>query len=386
MLNQLSNAQEESLNILAKLILLGVAAMMIYAASSWDVTLSFSIFSVSFLLAGAAITLGALTGFMFGIPRSSQLNTSNNVDDKGKEAIHYQANTNLEQISDWLTKILVGAGLTQITVIPGSIQNVAEYASKGMGNSTSSIYAGSILIFFFVTGFLYGFLWTRLILPKAMKATDDDLKDLAVKTLGVLGAVEPQLDAAGKSSLDNLRQQTERALASLEPERNSKKNIDSLIKEYEQTRAIMPFGYERTAKMAAIVSRMRSASYNLAFKPADIIKLFKNGQEGARIAAIAFGEVKPDAALFEILQEALDKSKSAFEQYHSLKALESVLPQLEEKQKKLLIQIIGEQKTHGLIAQGQDRKVIANRILQKLGVSTIEDVKNGGTEDISTKP
>jgi hypothetical protein len=136
MLNQPSNAQEESLDILAKLILFGVAAMMIYAASSWDSTLSFSIFSVSFLLAGAAITMGALTGFLFGIPRSSQLNLSGSVEDKGKDKVHYQANTNLEQISDWLTKILVGAGLTQITVIPrggqrGGRGDVACWGQRG---------------------------------------------------------------------------------------------------------------------------------------------------------------------------------------------------------------------------------------------------------------
>ncbi len=32
--------------------------------------------------------------------------------------VNYRSNTNLEQISDWLTKILVGVGLTQQTFFP----------------------------------------------------------------------------------------------------------------------------------------------------------------------------------------------------------------------------------------------------------------------------
>src|SRR5690242_16782606 len=45
--------------------------------------------------AGAFFAVGMSAGFIFGIPRGS----------------HKYVNSNLEQISDWLTKILVGVGL-----------------------------------------------------------------------------------------------------------------------------------------------------------------------------------------------------------------------------------------------------------------------------------
>src|SRR6185503_13654313 len=59
------------------------------------------------LVALAPAAVGALLGFVFGIPKTLQSNAPPAAD--GKAA--YQVNTNLEQISDWLTKMLVGVGL-----------------------------------------------------------------------------------------------------------------------------------------------------------------------------------------------------------------------------------------------------------------------------------
>src|SRR5262245_8259356 len=49
------------------------------------------------LLAGAAALVGALLGFLFGIPRTLQADPSH--PEEGRSTV----NTNLEQISDWLT-------------------------------------------------------------------------------------------------------------------------------------------------------------------------------------------------------------------------------------------------------------------------------------------
>lgn len=66
------------------------------------------------LIASASFLAGGLVGFLFGIPRAVQGSTA------PSGATQYQANTNLEQVSDWLTKIIVGVGLVQIgRVIPG---------------------------------------------------------------------------------------------------------------------------------------------------------------------------------------------------------------------------------------------------------------------------
>ena len=70
------------------------------------------------VVAAAAAFTGALFGFIFGVPRVLASDRP-----QGRSSSLYGgsapivANTNLEQISDWLTKILVGVGLTQFALI-----------------------------------------------------------------------------------------------------------------------------------------------------------------------------------------------------------------------------------------------------------------------------
>lgn len=52
-------------------------------------------------------------GFVFGIPR---INTTDAVV-IGRPPRLVRPNSNLEQISDWLTKILVGVSLTQLLIL-----------------------------------------------------------------------------------------------------------------------------------------------------------------------------------------------------------------------------------------------------------------------------
>src|SRR5215467_1406061 len=95
-----------------------------------------AVLSNSALLGAAFASIGALLGFIFGIPRSpkvqaatqgatqppstpsgSSTSTAAQPDDN-----RFTPNTNLEEISDWLTKILVGAGLVQLAVLPQQLK------------------------------------------------------------------------------------------------------------------------------------------------------------------------------------------------------------------------------------------------------------------------
>lgn len=218
MLKRLPVERNDSLWLLGKLIQAGVAVLLFHAASYGQARLFFSIAGVSLLLAGAAVTFGGLVGFVFGIPRSANADsgTGKGDRDKEREGSGYRPNTNLEQISDWLTKILVGAGLTQLTVFPEKLQTLFEYAAGQMGDCggcSSSIYAGSVIIFFFVSGFMYAFLWTRLNLAREMKRADDDLADLLARSMGALGAMEQKFDEGDRENFQMLMHQTEKVLA-----------------------------------------------------------------------------------------------------------------------------------------------------------------------------
>jgi hypothetical protein len=137
---------------------------------------------VGLLVAGASAMAGGLLGFLFGIPRSLQTGngvaaqseqTGNRAAAANEQAVTYRANTNLEQISDWLTKILVGVGLTQLTAIPEKLKSLAVFLSPGFSSvQHPDVMAMVVVIYFTISGFLFGYLWTRLFLGEALREAD----------------------------------------------------------------------------------------------------------------------------------------------------------------------------------------------------------------------
>jgi len=68
----------------------------------------------------------------------NQLSAGNEsqVDETQHQDIRYQPSTSLEQISDWLTKIIVGLALVDIAKIPGKLDALASYIASGIGGSS----------------------------------------------------------------------------------------------------------------------------------------------------------------------------------------------------------------------------------------------------------
>jgi hypothetical protein len=77
--------------------------------------LVFAKLSVGLLAAFAASAVGGMIGFLFGVPKGPS-----DSNDQQRSGFYYRPNTNLEQVSDWLTKIIVGVGLIQFRAI-GSV-------------------------------------------------------------------------------------------------------------------------------------------------------------------------------------------------------------------------------------------------------------------------
>lgn len=166
-----------ALIVIAWLHLAGVVAIAIHAMTTTSLASAMSSLSVGVLVSGACAVTGALGGFLFGIPRSLQGQPT--TDEGGLESkpnaqsVSYRANTNLEQISDWLTKILIGVGLTQLSSIPMKLRAVSGFVAPSLGSSQSSIViAAAIIVYFLVFGFLFGYLWTRLFLAGALRNAD----------------------------------------------------------------------------------------------------------------------------------------------------------------------------------------------------------------------
>lgn len=155
---------------LAGAMTLGLGAIVLFTTTVPNTGGRWASAAAAFLLAGACLLSGGLVGFLFGIPRALQ-NDEEERDDSGRS--RYRANTNLEQISDWLTKILVGVGLTQLGALPGWVAGIAERWRDPLGGSAlAEVFVLVLLVYFLTCGFLFGYLWTRLFLLGALTRAD----------------------------------------------------------------------------------------------------------------------------------------------------------------------------------------------------------------------
>jgi hypothetical protein len=139
------------------------------------------------LLSGASLIVGTVLGFIFGIPRSLSSTSAaiaQNVIAGGSpqsSALNVLPNTNLEQLSDWLTKILVGVGLTQITQLPPYLQGLSKsfdiiFAPLAYGG----IVALSIMAAFGFGGFIWAYFESRTSLMKVFGDDDGSASSAAI--------------------------------------------------------------------------------------------------------------------------------------------------------------------------------------------------------------
>jgi hypothetical protein len=171
-----------ALRRVAGIMLCGLAVIVLFSMSAGNLWTSLGIASLGLGVAGASSLTGGLLGFLFGIPRALQIgetapsqspSAGQTASNTNGQNVSYRANTNLEQISDWLTKILVGVGLTQLIVLPEKLQALGLFLAPGFGAVPHpNVMAIVIVLYFSVSGFLFGYLWTRLFLAGALREAD----------------------------------------------------------------------------------------------------------------------------------------------------------------------------------------------------------------------
>ncbi|HEY5183713.1 MAG TPA: hypothetical protein VIM19_02145 [Actinomycetes bacterium] len=81
----------------------------------------------------------------------------------------FTPSTNLAEVSDWLTKLLLGAGLVQLTHLGAPVASLINSVASGLEGGTTTepsgsatVIAGAILITYTVLGFLVGYVLTTL--------------------------------------------------------------------------------------------------------------------------------------------------------------------------------------------------------------------------------
>ncbi len=344
-------------NVVTLFTVLGVLGLIILSLSSepskgW--TGASQVFGKLAIYAGGCFGVGALVGFLFGIPRSLQGKvpgkgasgkdgtSGNDAGSPGRDPLKqtlgsgqtevedraiYATNTNLEDISDWLTKIIVGLGLINLKVIPGKLKALAWYFSE-YGNGPIPESASLALILYFSTcGFFLAYLMTRLFLTGAFSRADLAAMNRRSKIIASATAAMEEAEVSPHSEQGGdvepliekqiSRAQSIAAIAGTLDKQSFLRELEALAKRYEALRATMKASDERTAQLEAVASGIRSyalANYSL------LEHFIGSVSPGERLIAVLFLEVKPDCKYVNWLAERFSEDK-AFIQYHAAVAL-----------------------------------------------------------------
>ena len=169
---------------------LGGLCLALFAASSGN---GMGVFATLAMIGAAAYSIGMLTGFLFGIPRTVQEMPEERKEHAmptGVDTRNYPItskitrqktliNTNLEQVSDWLTKIIVGVGLVEFGKIKNFVAQLSTSLAGDMGNiQYARPFLTACILACLVFGFGAGYLLTRLWLSGAFAETSEDVETI----------------------------------------------------------------------------------------------------------------------------------------------------------------------------------------------------------------
>ena len=195
---------------------------------------------------------GMLLGFLFGIPRTLPSGTVNmappedrgngksratddtsaapgNADTNAATSSNtlflgtptpMEINSNLVEVSDWLTKIIVGVGLIELKSLPGSARSMAAFIAPSLATDTPTAMAvvGGIMLFFSVHGFLIGYLLTRIYLSIMIKRADSLVKNESVRLESGKEIEVTELSRLQQKSLDDMQEAVTQLLLAHPPD------------------------------------------------------------------------------------------------------------------------------------------------------------------------
>jgi hypothetical protein len=117
---------------------------------------------IALLVAFTTFLVGAFGGFLLGVPRVVSSGQAQHT-----AGLQYAPSTNLAEVSDWLTKLLLGAGLVQLTHLGAPIGSLIDSVARSLNPASSpgsfasaQVMAGAILFGYIAVGLLDGYLMT----------------------------------------------------------------------------------------------------------------------------------------------------------------------------------------------------------------------------------
>jgi hypothetical protein len=264
---------------------------------------------------------GFVIGFLFGIPKTRQEQSQTNASGTPSSAAQgVVPNTNLEQISDWLTKVLVGVGLTQIAKIGDGLWSFARSFRSALGAPQSAEpFVVGLVVYFVLCGFLSGYFWTRLFLAGAFVLADQDLSIIRNTAAEARGEAESARDLAEAA----LAQVSTTVLAPIRDRESMDIRLSRLVERYNLIRAEMKAGDTRTSEMNRVFTEMiQVVPFARGF---NISEALKSPDGGTRLAAYARLYTQPEPELLaELVESVTLPEEKPFAQVWGLRAIAKV--------------------------------------------------------------
>lgn len=352
--NQIDRASIVIARICLGVVLVGVIIVLVYCNT-------YSGKATIFAWMLACLLVGTFIGFLFGIPKilqgggqnpppppptgtaASQGATGTNPPTPPPSptatGISYQqqVNTNLTEISDWLTKIIVGLGLVNLKQIPAYLDKYAgilagalfkSATAKGVMEPLAFAFSYGTIIGYTILGFLFGYISTRVYLSTIFLTADRRSLDLD-KALTEITATKAAVDSANlKAEFALVNATTAPATQAGNPatpnvQPTAAKTLTQLINEYNDIRQTMKPSSNRTSRMTEVIVQMvRIAPLTENF---DLIAMLKDNDNGNRLAAYAYLYARPDYARLGDLVEALIADRAPFNQFWAIQSLGKVI-------------------------------------------------------------
>lgn len=114
------------------------------------------------------------------------------------------------------------------------------------------------------------------------------------------------------------------------------------------------------------MTEARRLSKSDAFESADVATWFDEGTPEARITALGLMQGNARLRDFEVALDAIDDSRSAFEQYHGLRLAEMMAPELTPMQRAQVIVVVDRALRSFRVRRDSDRHTTAKRLLAAL--------------------
>ncbi|MBI3445784.1 MAG: tetratricopeptide repeat protein [Magnetospirillum sp.] len=155
------------------------------------------VLGLGLIFAGASAVGGWIFGLLFGIPKSVPQAIPETGSGGGSRPMG-KVNTNLEEISDWLTKTIVGVTLTGLTTLPSYVwQSAGKLNTFGFGwPMGGQLLAAAIFVYFTAGGFWIGYVGTRTLLSQLFTKFDRSMTQGQSETILSKGLdVKPSTDS-----------------------------------------------------------------------------------------------------------------------------------------------------------------------------------------------